>query len=70
MRKTSSIKRSAKVESPKRATADDAHRRIVAAAGSAVRKALKAHKAAGDSIVVWKNGKVVKVPAAKIAVSR
>jgi hypothetical protein len=27
-------------------------------------------QAAGDSIVVWKNGKIVKVPAAKILVSR
>jgi len=70
MRKTSSVKRTAKAESPKRSTADDAHKRIVAAAGIAVRKALKAHKAAGDSIVVWKNGKVVKVPAAKISASR
>jgi len=70
MRKTSSIKRSVKVESPKRSTADDAHKRIVAAAGSAVRKALRAHKAAGDSIVVWENGRVVKVPAAKISVPR
>lgn len=70
MRKTSSIKRSVKFESQKRSTADDAHKRIVAAAGSAVRKALRAHKAAGDSIVVWENGKVVKVPAAKISVPR
>lgn len=70
MRKTSPVKRKARVESPKRPAAEDAHKRIVAAAGSAVRKALKAQKAAGDSIVVWKNGKIVKVPAAKISVSR
>lgn len=70
MRKTSSTRSRARAESANRPKADDAHKRIVAAAGSAVRRALKAHKAAGDSIVVWKNGKVVKVPAAKIPVSR
>jgi hypothetical protein len=48
------------------AKSDDSHKRIVAAARSAVRKALKAHKAAGASVVVWKNGKVVKIPASKL----
>lgn len=47
---------------------DDAHRRVVAAARSAVRKALKAHKAAGAAVVVWKNGKVIRIPANKISV--
>jgi hypothetical protein len=70
MRKTSPVKTRAKAAPPKRSAADDAHKRIVAAAGIAVRKALKAHKAAGDSVVVWKNGKVVKIPAAKISASR
>jgi hypothetical protein len=38
----------------------------MAAARKAVRKALKAHKAAGVPIVVWKNGKVVRIRAADI----
>ncbi len=46
---------------------DNGHKRVIAAARSAVRKALRAHKAAGDSIVVWKDGKIVKIPASKIS---
>ena len=69
MRRTSSIKPKSGAGSRRRpATAVDSHKRVVAAARIAVRKALKAHKAAGAPIVVWKDGKVVKVPAAKIPV--
>ena len=46
---------------------NDSHKRVVAAARSAVRRALKAHKAAGASVVVWKNGKVVRIPASKLS---
>ena len=74
MKKTSRTTRKSRVtksstEPRKRSgNSGDAHKRVVAAARSAVRKALKAHKAAGDTIVVWENGKVVKIPAAKIPV--
>ena len=32
----------------------------------AVAKTIEAHRVSGDPIVVWKNGKVVKIPANKI----
>jgi hypothetical protein len=39
---------------------------IVAAARGAIRKALKAHKAAGVPIVVWRDGRVMRIRAADI----
>jgi len=39
---------------------------IERAARKAVAEAIKRHKAAGVPIVVWENGKVVRIPAAKI----
>jgi hypothetical protein len=42
------------------------HSRVVAAARSAVRQAIRAHKAEGTPIVIWRNGKVVTVPAREI----
>jgi len=44
------------------------HKRILAAARRAARKAIKAHKAEGMPIVIWRNGKIVRVPASKISV--
>jgi len=44
------------------------HKRVLAAARRAVRQALKDHKAEGQPIVVWRDGKVVKVPASEIEV--
>ena len=34
-------------------------KRIIAVAGHAIRKALREHKRAGNSIAVWRDGKVV-----------
>jgi len=39
---------------------------VVAAARGAIRKALKAHKAAGVPIVVWRDGKIVRIAPADI----
>ena len=39
---------------------------LVAAATDAVREALRAHKSHGDSIVVWRGGRVVILPPEKI----
>ena len=35
-----------------------------------VARALEQHKRAGQSIVIWRDGKIVKVPAAKICTVR
>jgi hypothetical protein len=39
---------------------------IIAAARGAIIKARKAHKAAGVPIVVWRDGKIVRIPPADI----
>jgi hypothetical protein len=39
---------------------------IIAAARGAILKARKAHKAAGVPIVIWRDGKIVRVPPADI----
>jgi hypothetical protein len=44
----------------------DTHKRVINAARSAVRKAIKAHKAEGQPIVIWRDGRVVSVPARDI----
>lgn len=64
MSKTSSrsAKKTVKISRP----AESSHKRIVAAAGVAVRRTLKQHKALGTPIVVWRNGKVVRLTADKI----
>ena len=36
----------------------------------AVAKTIEAHRVSGDPIVVWKNGKVVKIPASRIPRAR
>ena len=41
---------------------------IEAAMGKAVREALRRHKLLGESIAVWRDGKVVIVPAEEIEV--
>jgi uncharacterized protein YhaN len=46
--------------------AADSHSRVVAAARRAVRQAIKAHKNEGQPIIVWRAGRVVKVPAGDI----
>jgi len=42
------------------------HQRVLAAARRAVREALKTHKAEGLPIIVWRDGKIKKVPAKDI----
>jgi len=44
----------------------ETHKRVIAAAGAAIRRTLKQHKTLGESIVVWKDGKVVTVSAGNI----
>ena len=66
MNKTSSA-RATKSRKRKRA-ASKAGRpdHVVAAARGAIRKALKAHKNAGVPIVVWRDGKIVRIAPADI----
>ena len=44
------------------------HERITKGIQKGVARALMEHKKAGRSIVVWKNGKVEKIPSEKIEV--
>lgn len=46
----------------------DEAKRIEAAGQRAVRDAMRVHKALGQSVVVWKDGKVVEIPATEIDV--
>ena len=45
---------------------DDIQERIKKAVPEAIAKALKRHKQAGQSIVVWRDGRVVEIPPEKI----
>ena len=44
------------------------HEILLAAASEAVRQALAQHKARGNSVVVWRDGRVVLLPAEEIEV--
>lgn len=53
---------------PKVAAGVGSHQQVLAAARQGVRAALKSHKKAGHHIVVWQDGKVVRLPPGKISV--
>jgi IS5 family transposase len=66
MKKTSSkVKsRARQTAAPRKATSPE--QKIIAAARAGVRHALKVHKRLGQSIVVWEDGKVRRIPARQI----
>ena len=65
MKKTSSIENEIAVTT---VSDDDPVRPLIIAAQEAVRAALREHKLAGNSIAVWRDGKVVLLPPEQIEV--
>jgi hypothetical protein len=51
-------------------TNEEIHNRLRTGIPNAIAKALLRHKQAGQSIFVWKNGKVEEIPAEEIEVNK
>lgn len=45
---------------------DDFNSKAKLAMKSAIRKLVKEHKKTGEPLIIWRNGKVVRVPASKL----
>jgi hypothetical protein len=68
MKKTSSVIEVAVANEENGGPKEGLHHRLIEAAQKAVRAALREHKLVGNSIAVWRNGRVVLLPPEKIDV--
>jgi hypothetical protein len=66
MRKTASVTEVTVSGEEKYGPKEGLHRRLIDAAQKAVRAALREHKLMGNSIAVWRNGRVVLLPPEQI----